>query len=218
MTKAKEEEGVTTTLAQGLEQAYEGVRQPSSSTLFWVGGIVAVGLVVFLFWYFLTSSETVSSQRWRELGGIAFPAQLDAYLEKAELRDTPQGRLAQFKKARMDMTTGMRNLADDTPSLAAEARELVAEATKNYVSLSRVSGLVPTLQVEAVLGAARGYEALGDFDEAKKYYQKLVEEQKDNDIGKMATKKLDELNEKANQADLLRLKESFGARGEARPN
>jgi hypothetical protein len=219
MSKPSEQEGVTGTLSQGLEQAYEGLKQgPSSTTLFWVGGAVAVALVIGLFWWFWSSSDIASSARTRALQDIIFPAQVEAFLANPEHRDTVQYRLAQFRKARMDLAVGIRNLGDNIGSVANAAREQVADAVKTYTALTKVSGLVPTLQMEANLGAAKGHEALGEYKEAIEFYKKLASDYKDTEIGKQADKKVSLLKDEANQTDLKRLAETFGPRKEARPN
>src|ERR1700722_15661242 len=94
----------TNVLAQQLGKAYEGLKQgPSRSTVLWVGGAVAVVLIVFLFRYFMSSSEATASERWTKLDEVAFPEQLDSLLKESDFKDTPQGRLAEFKEARLNL-------------------------------------------------------------------------------------------------------------------
>src|SRR5205807_2063556 len=105
----------TNVLAQQIEKAYQGLRQgPSRTLLFWVGGAVAVLLVFLLFRYFMSTSEATTSGRWLKLDGVVFPEQLDELLKESDLKDTPQGRLARYKEARLNLTEGMRILGHDT--------------------------------------------------------------------------------------------------------
>jgi hypothetical protein len=194
-------------LVEGLEKAYEGVRKgPSKTTLYWLCGIGAVALVIWLFVWFRNSAETQASQRWLELDSVAFPGQLDELLQKGELKDTPQGRLARFKEARMTLADGLRTLGDDRK----KALQKIRAATEEYEKLLKSSGRVPVLQQEALWGAAKGRESLGEIEDAKKHYNKLVAEFESSYLGKDAAEQLKRLNDPANAAALSKIKSELG--------
>jgi hypothetical protein len=196
----------TNILAQHLEKAYQGLRQgPSRTFLFWVGGAVAVLLVFLLFRYFMSTSEATTSGRWLKLDGVVFPEQLDELLKESDLKDTPQGRLARYKEARMNLSEGMRILGHSS----SEGTEKIESATRTYEELAKSPGRVPLLHQEALWGAAKGYEALGETDQAAKLYKRLADEYPTSALGMDAKKQLERLENTDNQADLAALKKAF---------
>jgi hypothetical protein len=198
----------TNVLAQHLEKAYQGLRQgPSRTTLFWVGGAVVVLLVYLLFRYFMSTSEATTSGRWLKLDEAVFPEQLTKLVDESDLKDTPQGRLARYKEARMQLTEGMRVLGNNT----SDGTEKIETATKIYEDLAKSPGRVPLLHQEALWGAAKGYEALGDTDQATKFYKRLADEYPTSALGQDAKKQLERLENTDNQADLAALKKAFSA-------
>jgi hypothetical protein len=196
----------TNVLAQQITKAYEGLKQgPSRSTLFWVGGAGAVILIVVLFRIFMSSSETTSSKRWTSLDEVVFAEQLDLLMKEPELKDTPQGRLAQFKEARLNLSQGLRDLAANRDL----AIKRVETATTLYEKLAQSAGRVPLLHQEALWGAAKGNEALGEYESARNLYKKLSEEYPASTMGKNAKKQLERLDSKAAQAELAELKKAL---------
>jgi hypothetical protein len=198
----------TNVLVHQLEKAYQGIRQgPSRTTLLWVGAAVVVLVVYLLFRYFMTSSEATTSERWLKLDSIIFPDQLTKVLSEDDLKDTEQGRLARFKEARMNLREGMRVLGSNPT----EGVEKIETATKAYEELAQSPGRVPLLHQEALSGAARGYEALGDTENAAKFYKKLAGEYPTSALGKDAKKQYDRLEDPNNQAEIAALKKAFSA-------
>jgi hypothetical protein len=193
-------------LVQQLEKAYQGLRQgPSRTTWIWVGGIAVVVFVYVLFRFFMASSEKTASDRWLKLDQVIFPDQLEAVVNESDLKDTPQGRLARFKDARMKLSEGMRVLGNNPT----EGVEKIESATKLYEELAQSAGRIPLLHQEALSGAARGSEALGETDTAIKWYKKLAEEYPASALGKDAKKQLARLEDPDNQTDLAALKKAF---------
>jgi hypothetical protein len=198
----------TNVLAEQLARAYESLKQgPSRTTLYWIGGAVAVVAVVLLFRWFMSSSAEVASDRWKTLDEVVFAEQLDNVLEKGTLKDTPQGRLARYKEARLNLSQGLRELGFSRDL----GRKHVEEATKAYEDLARKRERVDLLYQEALWGAAKGHEALGDLAEARKYYAQLSKEFPTSALGKDAAAAIDRLADTKNQADLEELKKAFGA-------
>jgi hypothetical protein len=196
----------TNVLASQLGRAYEGLKQgPSRSTLFYVGAAALAVLVVFLFRYFLSSSETASSERWARLDEAVFPQQLQQVLDDGEMKGTPQGRMAQFMEARSKLSDGMRDLG----SKREVAIKSITRATELYEELRRTRGRVPLLHQEALWGAAKGNETLGEVDKARELYRLLAEEYPAASLGKEAKKQLERLDSKSTQAELEALKKAF---------
>jgi hypothetical protein len=198
----------TNVLAQQLEKAYQGLRQgPSRTTILWIVGIVAVLLIYFLFRYFMSSSEAATSERWLELDDIVFPEQLETVLKKGDLKDTPQGRLARFKEARLNLSEGVRILGN-SPT---DGVEKIENATKAYEELAKSSLKVALLHQEALWGAAKGNEALGNIEQATSWYTKLKDEYPTSALGEDAKNQLKRLESPQTQADLAALKKALSA-------
>jgi hypothetical protein len=198
----------TNVLAQQISRAYEGLKQgPSRSTVLWVGGAVAVVLIFLLFRWFTNSSESTSSERWMKLDEVVFPEQLDLLLNENDLKDALQGRLARFKEARLNLGQGLRDLASDPDRNV----KRIEKATGLYEELSRSSGRVPLLHQEALWGAAKGNEALGEYEKARALYKQLADDYPASAMGKDAKKQLERLDDKTTQAELAELKKAFSA-------
>jgi hypothetical protein len=194
-------------LAQQLTKAYEGLKQgPSRSTVVWISVIVGVILVVGLFRYFWTSSRATDSKRWGELDEIVFPEQLDGLLKDKTLAGTPQGRMAQFMEARLNLAQGLRGQGSNHST----AVERLRKARDAYEELARQSGRVPLLHQEALWGAAKANEALGDYPRAVELYERLQKEYSASALGKDAEKQIERLRNEANEKDLNQLKKLFG--------
>jgi len=194
-------------IVETIEQAYEGVKQgPPSTMLYWVVGIGLVALVVGLFYYFISTSNSIDSSRWATLGDVAFPAQLDPLLEKAEWKDTTQGRLASFKQARLDLAQGIRDLGLDRKT----GIEKIKAAAERYEGLRKTSARVPLLQQEALWGAAKAREALGENAAAKAHYEQLVRDFKTTALGEDAAKQIKRLDDPANAKDFADVRAKFG--------
>ena len=198
----------TNVLAHQLERAYQGIKQgPSRATILWIGGAAVVLLVYLLFRYFMASSEATASARWLTLDEVVFPEQLKEVIDKSDLKDTPQGRLARFKEARLNLSQGMRDLGTNPES----ASKHVEDAVKTYEELAKTSGRVPLLEQEALWGAAKGNEALGETARATALYKRLADQFPSSALGKDAEKQLKRLEDPNNQADLAALKKAFSA-------
>jgi hypothetical protein len=199
------------TLVEGARHFYEGMRQkPSRGTLLW-GGLILLGIILFFTWrYFSRSSAESNSARWRQLDEVVFPEQLDALTQDPKLQGTQQARLARFKEARRQLQDGLRLLGNKSNRPDAIAN--IREATTSYEELLKDTHLVPLLKQEALAGAARGRETLGDLDAAHKWYEQLVKEFPKSALGKDAEKQLARLDDPANKQDLQDLAREYAPR------
>ena len=169
-------------------------------------------LAVLLFNYFLSSSAAVSSGRWLALDEVTFPEQAELLDSNRTLSGTPQGRLLRFKEARMNMSQGLRLLGVHRAS----ALERIQKATETYEDLLKSAGRVPLLHQEALAGAAKGSETLGDLEQAKKWYESLARDYKSSALGEDAAKQLKRLDE--SKAELRELAKELGPEPAGRDN
>lgn len=177
-------------LAEELGKVVEGIKHgPSRSTVFYVILAALVVAVVGLGVWLWRSSEEAASKRWLEYDEILFPDQLDSFLKKPEVKGTPQAQLARFREARANLAQGIADLGTKPDA----AQEKLEKATELYEALVTDSRRLPILHQEALAGAARGNESLGNYDKAKEYYGLLAKEHDKTALGKEAKKQLDRL-------------------------
>lgn len=204
--KAEERKALqTNSLAQELNKVVEGIKKgPSRSTVYYVALIGAAVLIFFTARYFWRSSETLASQRWLQLDEIVFQEQLESFLN-SELKDTPQGRLAQYKEARYKLSLGMRDLGTNP----GEARKNLDKGTQAYEDLLKAPERVELLHQEALYGAAKGNEALNNIDKARGYYEQLQKKYPESALGKDAKKQLLRLDSDEGKKDAEELSKAF---------
>jgi hypothetical protein len=201
-------------LAAGIEKLMSGVTEgPSKNTVMYtVLTIVAIALVVTMIWtwkYFANQSEVADADRWEELNRInstnAWSVNADDLKRFAEDKNnvgTAQARVARFELARF-WSQSDRDLANSFPDRRNDAITNVKKGRDLYVELIEDAREVPDQVQEALMGAAKGSETLGDIDQARKYYERLNKDYPQSSYGKNAAKQLDRLN---NSKDLDALK------------
>jgi tetratricopeptide (TPR) repeat protein len=209
-------------LAAGIEKLIAGVTEgPSKNQVTYITlGIVAVALVVTMVYtwiYFANQSKTADSERWADLNRLisanawsAAPDELQRFADDKKNAGTPQARLARFELARYWMQSD-RDLASPARDRRAEAMSNVKKARDMYVKLIDESGDAPALAQEALMGAAKASETIGDIDQAKKYYEKLAKDHAQTVYGKDASKRLERIN--SGKDDLDKLQTLIGSRG-----
>jgi hypothetical protein len=194
-------------LVEKLTKAYQGIKQgPSRSSLVWIVLLVVV-VVVFVAWrWFSSSSSASNSARWMKLDDAVFPEQLETLTNEKDFHGTTQGRLAQFKEARRHLREGLKELGQNKT----KGGEQIREGIKIYEDQLKDSGPTPILRQEALLGAARGHEALGQIDKAREYYERVRKDHPGTQAAKDAEKQLERLDSDANKADLRDLEQKYG--------
>ncbi|NBO92973.1 MAG: hypothetical protein EBV06_11780 [Planctomycetia bacterium] len=198
--KAEERKAlVTNDLAKGLEQAYEGAAQLPKTGLYWALGAVAVVIALLLFRYLMWTGEVASSERWVSLDETVFSEQIAIVDKDGKLKDTPQGRLLEFKDARLNLAEGVRLLGVNRGG----AITRLQSAVDKYEELLRAAGRVPLLQQEALWGAAKANEALGNISKAKEWYGKLAADYK-TPLGADAKKALERLEASTDLRELVK--------------
>jgi tetratricopeptide (TPR) repeat protein len=108
-------------------------------------------------------------------------------------------------EARRWLYDGVKDLGFNSSRAADDLRK----ADELYQKLADESSDRPLLEQEALLGAGRASESLGDFDRARKLYTRLVEKYPDSARGQTAQKRLAQLNDQANATVLKDLANTY---------
>ncbi|HZY86980.1 MAG TPA: tetratricopeptide repeat protein [Gemmataceae bacterium] len=198
----------TNVLADRLGKAVQGIKEgPSRGTLLLVGGAALIGLLAFVWWYFWSTSQAADSARWAAWDTLSTPAALESFAQNKDNQGTPQGRLARFQIARLNLLGGLRELG----SARAAATDNLRKAARAYEELANESSDSPLLHQEALLGAGKANESLGDVDKAKGFYKQLADRHPDTAFGKDAKAQLERLEKDGK--DLQGLANEFKAAG-----
>jgi len=195
-------------LVEKLGQAYHGLREGPSRTTLWLVGLGVLAVVLVLAWrYFASSSREATSARWFRLDQSVFPTQLEAAVQDRDYAGTTPGRLARFREARLLMSEGLRDIGKKSPT----ALEKVGKATELYEALVKEAIPVPALHDEALLGAARGNEALGKLDQARELYNRLAtaKDRAGSHFAKDAEAQLKRLDDEENKKELQRVLDEY---------
>jgi hypothetical protein len=213
-------------LGNALQQAKEG---PSQKALLYGGLVLVVAVLVGVFIWYSTHSKDADALLWvqwnqvsqgpkGELSDVEKKKLQDEYPEKqlewlerlhaletfaAEHPGTLQARFARFETARL--------LLEHTEAIGSKlflnretTLKCIAKARDLYDKLSDESGDVPALAEEAIFNSAKASEDLGEFDRAKKNYERLKNEYPKSQYGSAADKALARL--KGEQDDFDELK------------
>lgn len=192
-------------LRAGLTRLADEVKSGTSPLYYWVGGAI---VVVALFWawsYWSASSQTKVSASWLEFDKLTNPGQLEAFAEKH--RGTPAARAAQFQQARIWLKPeGLDLIGAGNPDARDTAVTNLEKARTLYAKLAGEVAAIPVLAAEALLAQAQIEEAFigvplkdkpgewrGSLDKAKTLYGELAAKYKDFPQGKLAEKRLDDI-------------------------
>jgi hypothetical protein len=202
-------------LAAGIERLMAGVTEgPSRNTVMYVTlTVAAVALVVALVWtwkYFANQSRVADADRWEELNRLNTAnawsvnvAEYQRFIEDKNNAGTAQARQARFELARYwsqfdrDLGSRFRDRQENAMNNVKKARDL-------YRDLAKESGDVPAQLQEALMGVAKGNEALGQIDEARTNYEKLAKDYPQTVYGKAAAKQLERINTSTKDLDELK--------------
>ena len=180
----------TNVLADRLGKAIQGIKEgPSRGTMLIVGGAALVGLLVFLWWYFATSAREAASARWVQWDTLSTPAALEGFAQTKDSDAKPMAHLARFQLARLYLQGGLREVGSNR----GQAQEDLRKAAGLYEELANEPSDVPLLQQEALLGAGKAYESLGDVEKARGFYKKLADGHPNTAFGKDAHAQLERL-------------------------
>jgi tetratricopeptide (TPR) repeat protein len=196
----------TNALADSLGRALQTMKEgPSQRTLLWAVVIVVV-VVLFLVWRWVkSSSEESDSRLWMRLENLYTPGEVQTFADEA--KGTTQARVARFQLARLRVRNGVQTLGGASKD---EGRQALQEGAQAYEALIEETRDLPVMQQEALMGAAKAYESLGNLDKAQAHYQKLKQEYPDTPLGKDAAQQLERLKDEAANKDLEALRAAYG--------
>jgi hypothetical protein len=199
----------TNVLADRLGHFMQSMKEgPSRGTVLLIAAVVLI-IGLGYTWRFLSrSSEKSDSERWVKWNEVTTPAELQGLLDNKDLEGTQQARLARFLAARKNLLEGTRDLAQEGKEHD-DAVKNIREAAEQYEKLAGEVSDRPVLVQEALAGAARGRESLGEIDNARRLYERLAKEYPESYLGKDARKQLDRLDNKANSKDLEDLRSRY---------
>jgi hypothetical protein len=120
-------------------------------------------------------------------------------------KGTIQHRLARAQLARLFLLQGSRDLGSRVPRTHESGYTNLRNTAHIYKKLIDETGDTPLLQQEALMGAAKASEALGEIDSAKGYYERLAKDYKATARGKQAERELERL--KDDSADIAAIAE-----------
>jgi hypothetical protein len=196
-------------LVEKLGRAYQGLKQgPSRGTVLFVGAIL-LGVVLWFAWrYFSSTSAKTNSARWLRVDEAIFPEQLDGIVEDNELKGTTQQRVARYKEARRLLREGMTRLGGEDSATAAAN---IKRGVEIYEELLKESAPLLPLRQEALLGIAKGSEALNDLEKARSYYNQLANDKESagSPLAKEAAKQVERLDDPSNERDLKDLGKKY---------
>ncbi len=221
----------TNTLVEGLGKLAHGFQQGFTRS-FWllVGGIVVVGILIYVWNLAATHSQQRSASlwyKWNQLDGVEeVDKQMGALEEKErqhlmfglgtvkermdlerlekfaqENGSTVQGRLARFQLARLYLYEGSRDLGQ--AEKRSSARGNLEKAATTYAGLIKEARDIPVLHQEAMLNCAKARESLGDIDEARKLYQQLSSTYPKSSMGELAGQQVERLEKESRTVTAL---------------
>jgi predicted negative regulator of RcsB-dependent stress response len=216
----------TSALAERLTQVMAGVRQRvSRNVLIFLGVVVAAALVGGI-WYFVSSRNTEkNAEAWIDFqrqADLPEPQPLDAVQDSRQLENAVINRLKRFAQEHPDSTQGRASsIHASRKSLYFALRDLgfapanhggkIRPTAEAYEDLAQKVDN-PHLAQMCLLGAAQARETLGEYDQAKAHYDKLVKDHKDSTCGKLAAEALERMEKPGARAEI----ESVAARESSR--
>jgi tetratricopeptide (TPR) repeat protein len=208
----------TNVLADTLGRAVQGLKAGPSRQSLLIGAVAVVVIAIGVTAYFIWNGQKAGrSALWEKFDGAGgtldsaanpddLQAALGKYKELAEKNPgTLAGTAAQFDRARILLHRGLENLySRERDSALADLHE----ARKLYGDLVADSSLrkdYPLLAGEAMMGAAKADESLGDLDKALEGYKNLVKTYPQGALHDAADKRAAYLADADNRARLKAL-------------
>ena len=200
---------MTNTLVNRLGEAVHGMKDgPSRGTLFVLAGVALLIILALIWRYLATSGEEADSARWLKWDSVTTPEQLKAFVENdKDVEGQPQSRLARLEEARRGLYEGLRQLGN--AGTRKKAQEDLKRAAGLYEKLAEEYADKPLLHQQALLGAAKAYESIGEADQARKYYQQLQNKYTNTMFGQDAAEQLQRLDAAEKNDEFKALKDEL---------
>jgi tetratricopeptide (TPR) repeat protein len=191
----------TNKLADKIGKVVQSFKEGPSRNATIYGSLVLVAVALFFVYRWVSeNAKSTDSNRWLQLLQSGTREDLDRQLK--ENPDTEQARLDRLQLARLDLESGLTNLA----SVAGHAKaiEYLRRAAESYEKLAGETAATPLLAQEALLNAGKAREALGEYDQAKRNYERLAHDYPHSLKGKDAANQIKKLEEAGPLLDELK--------------
>jgi tetratricopeptide (TPR) repeat protein len=173
----------TNKLADKIGGFVQSFKEGPSRNAVIYGSLVGVVLLLLIIYRWVSANTTASdSARWLSWDQVATRTGLESFA--TENGETEQGRLARFELARLDLVDGLARLG--SPISRTDGIKSVRRAAEAYKKLAGESGNTPQLTQEAMLNTAKALESLGEYGEAKQWYERLARQYPQSLKGKNA--------------------------------
>jgi hypothetical protein len=180
----------TNILADWLGHKTEAIRPYFKLIL---GGIAAVLIVAIVATVISNQQLERSSQGWADYFAASTGDSTDRLRTVAEEHaGTLPAVWATLREADLELARGIRALYTSR----GESTEAIGTARRLYSRVAAGAAGLPDLRQAAQFGTAQAFEAEGEVDKAKDYYQQAIALARDSSIGKQAQLRLDRLSDK----------------------
>jgi tetratricopeptide (TPR) repeat protein len=184
----------TNQLAQWLDNTIEQLR-PYARAI--VGVLVAVAIVVGVYAYLgavQRRTETAAADQFIAALQISDPRQSQRELQNTmeEYRGTAPATIAQLVLAERSLDDGSNALFTNKQA----GRESLFKAAEAFMGVEKETH-DPMLKMWALYGLGRSHESMGDLDQAKDDYQRLLKEYPDSSLSDAARTHINRLDQPA---------------------
>lgn len=179
-------------LADAIDQYYEKIK-PYISQIILIAVAVSLAFIAVVFW--IASSRSINAGQWEEFLDSTRFSDVRGMDEVAKIYpEAPAGQYALIRAADYDYMRGVSSLVGDRD----DYKDKVRKAIDRYKTLtSDEYDVSPFLKRRATFALAHSYESLGDFENARKKYQELLDNAPDAPITILAQKGIDRLADPA---------------------
>jgi len=199
---------MTNSLAHRLGDAFQGMKEgPSRGTILFLVAAGVIVILVFVWRYLSTSNEETDSARWLQWDSLTSPEQLTTFADDPKMQGHLQGRLARLEEARRGLHDGLRELGP--LGTRPQALKNIQKAAERYDKLVDECADKPLLHQQALMGAAKAHESLGEYDQARKFYQLLAKDHGNSALGKEADEQWKRLDAAEQSGELKTLREEY---------
>ena len=156
--------------------------------------LAAVGLLAILglIWYYMATSTRRRTRPLAQLGQSDHAGTTEKVHRQQGSREPAAGPACPHGGKHRRLYEGLRQLGN--ASFRKKALEDVQKAAELFDQLSEEVADKPLLHQQALLGAAKAHEGLGDADQARKYYRQLKEKFGDTIFGRDAAEQIQRLD------------------------
>jgi hypothetical protein len=187
----------TNALADRMGRMIEAVKAgPSQATMMVMGGIVVLGAALFFGWrYYSRVSLQNRSTLWLQIEEATELPELEKIATANP--NTVAGKVARLQWARTLYREGIEKLYSATDR--DKAKQNVEQARSLFDQLTKDLSDNPVMMQEALMGAAKARESLGDVDGATSAYDKLAKDFPKSALGKEAEDRAKQLRDNGTQ-------------------